>query len=232
MRTSFTLNAEQLEPRDCPSHLPVILENRVYVTELYNDLLHRAPDPAGLDNFTKALDAGQSRDTVALGILNSTEFTRAFVGANYEHFLGRKASSTEIDPWLKFVNAGGNFDQLQAQIMSSEEAFRSAGGNNSAWLQFAYDKALGRPIDSTALNAGLLNLRAGVSRFTIALGIMQSIEADRFTAQGFYHDFLDRQADPAGLPGWWMQLNAGVSDQVVLSQFLATTEYVFLATHG
>jgi hypothetical protein len=226
------LHLETLEARVVPSHLPVIIENRLFVTSLYNDLLHREPDQAGLDGFTRALDAGQSRDSVALSIINSIEFTRSFVGANYEHFLGRRATSAEIDPWVQFVNRGGNFDQLQAQIMSSEEAFQLAG-SNSAWLQQAYTRALGRTATPEELRDQVARLNAGtVTRFQLALGIMQSIEADRFTAQGFYHDFLERQADPQGLPGWWRNLNDGVSQQVVMSQFLATPEYVFLSSHG
>ncbi len=226
------LAVEALEARYVPSHLPVIIENRAYVTSLYNDLLGRAPDQEGLDGFTAQLNAGANRDNVALGIINSLEFNRAFVGAQYEHFLGRKASSAEIDPWVKFVNAGGNFDQLQAHILSSEEAFQKAGGSNSAWLQLAYDKALGRSATAEELRGPLTALNAAtVSRFTIALGIMQSIEADRLTAQGFYHDFLERQSDPGGFPGWWMALNAGVSQQEVMARFLTTQEYEFLASH-
>src|SRR5262249_5535039 len=156
--------------------------------------------------YARALDAGQSRDSVALSIINSLEFTRAFIGAQYEHFLGRRASSAEIDPWVKFVNAGGNFDELQAHILSSEEAFQKAGSNR-AWLESLYQNALGRAIDPGALNTNLDALSRGTSRFTIALGIMQSIEADRFTVQGFYIDFLNRRSDPQGLPGWWMNLN-------------------------
>jgi Domain of unknown function (DUF4214) len=231
MKTS--LRVERLETRDVPSHLPVITENRLYVTSLYNDLLGRQPDPVGLDAFTRALDAGASRNSVALSIINSIEFTRSFIGEQYQHFLGRRATSAEIDPWVKFVNAGGNFDQLQARLISSDEAFIQDGTSNTAWLNTLYQKALGRTIDPTALTNGLALLSRGTSRFSIALGVFQSIEADRLTAKGFYLDFLNRPSDPEGLPGWWMNLNDGVKQQVVMAQFLATEEYVFLATgHG
>src|SRR5262249_50875001 len=157
-----------------------------------NDLLGRAPDLAGLDAFSHALDSGASRNSVALAIINSLEFNRAFVGAQYEHFLGRKATTAEIDPWVKFVNAGGNFDQLQAHLISSDEAFQKAGSSNRAWLDTLYQKALGRYIEQDALTTDLSLLSRGVSRFTIALGVFQSVEADRLTARGFYLDFLNR----------------------------------------
>src|SRR5262249_51483412 len=146
-------------------------------------------------------------------------------------FLGRRASTAEIDPWVQFVNRGGNFDELQAHILSSEEAFQLAG-SNTAWLQLAYNKALGRSATPEELRGPLTALNAGASRFTIALGIFQSVEADRFTVQGFYVDFLNRRSDPQGLPGWWMNLNRGVSQQEVMASFLATEEYVFLASHA
>src|SRR5262249_38762804 len=159
---------------------------------------------------------------VALSIINSIEFTRSFVGENYQHFLGRQATSAEIDPWVKFINAGGNFDQFQARILSSEEAFQLAG-SNSAWLQLCYNKAAARSATPEDLRGPLTAVNGGTgSRFTIALGIMSSVEADRLTARGFYNDFLNRQADPGGLPGWWMALNAGASQQLITSRFLAT----------
>jgi len=229
-RARVRLAVEALEARDVPSNLPVTIDNRLYVTSLYEDLLHREPDPIGLDAFGHALDSGASRDSVALSIINSLEFTRAFIAEQYEHFLGRRATTAEIDPWVRFVNAGGNFDQLQANIISSDEAFAKAASSNQVWLESLYESALGRPIDPLGLTTGLNLLSRGVSRFTIALGIMSSIEADRLTAEGFYHDFLDRRSDPQGLPGWWMALNDGVKQQKVMATFLATPEYVFLAT--
>src|SRR5262245_35542996 len=102
MKKYATLTVEQLETRLVPSHLPVIIENRAFVTSLYNDLLSREPDQEGLDFFTGQLNRGVSRDSVALGIINSLEFTRSFVGENYTHFLGRSATSADIDPWVRF----------------------------------------------------------------------------------------------------------------------------------
>jgi hypothetical protein len=220
-----SLCVEFLEARIVPTHLPVIIENRAYVTALFNDLLGRAPDQVSLNNFTQALDRGVSRDSVALSIINSLEFTRSFIGEQYRHFLGRSASALEIDPWIRFVDGGGNFDQLRANLMSSEEAFVKAGGNNRAWLESVYLKLLGRAIDAEGLRTGLAALSSGTSRFDFAHGIARSVEADRASAREFYLEFLNRRSDPVGLPGWWMALNSGISDQVVLSRFLATEEY-------
>ena len=50
------------------------LDNTGFTTLLYNNVLHRAPDSAGLANWVNALNADLSRTSVVLGFSDSTEF--------------------------------------------------------------------------------------------------------------------------------------------------------------
>jgi len=58
--TEFTQKYGALSPGD-------------FVTQLYANVLHRAPDAAGLQNFVNALNNGASREQVLVGFSDSTE---------------------------------------------------------------------------------------------------------------------------------------------------------------
>ncbi|WP_406858544.1 DUF4214 domain-containing protein [Alsobacter sp. KACC 23698] len=49
------------------------LSNADYVTALYTNVFDRAPDAAGLNGWTHALAAGQSRESVLLAFSDSAE---------------------------------------------------------------------------------------------------------------------------------------------------------------
>jgi Domain of unknown function (DUF4214) len=60
---------------------------------------------------------------------------------------------------------------------------------------------------------------------SVADGILQSEECCTITANSFYKQFLDRQADPGGLNGWVHTLMKGTSMQDVIVGFCDSAEY-------
>lgn len=50
------------------------LDNTQFITQMYNNVLDRAPDPIGLSNKVARLDAGGSREAEVLGFTQSQEF--------------------------------------------------------------------------------------------------------------------------------------------------------------
>ena len=81
-KTPLTL--EQLEPR-------VLLDaaNERYVARLYEQILQRQPETAGLAGWTALLDRGHSRQEVAAGIVGSQEHRDQQVQFFYRTLLGR-----------------------------------------------------------------------------------------------------------------------------------------------
>jgi hypothetical protein len=49
------------------------LDNREYVTQLYRNVLNRAPDASGHANWIAHLESGETRETVLIGFSESTE---------------------------------------------------------------------------------------------------------------------------------------------------------------
>jgi hypothetical protein len=95
---------------------------RVWVTDLYQKLLLRAPDGAGLNGWVNALNAGMPRDTVTLGFYQSAETLGVRVNTLYRTFLGREGEPAGIAGWMPFVARQGDL-VLAAALAGSEEYF-------------------------------------------------------------------------------------------------------------
>jgi hypothetical protein len=95
---------------------------QVWVTDLYQKLLLRAPDGAGLNGWVNALNAGMPRDTVSLGFYQSAETLGVRVNTLYRTFLGREGEPAGITNWMPFVARQGDL-VLAAALAGSEEYF-------------------------------------------------------------------------------------------------------------
>jgi hypothetical protein len=73
--------------------------NQGFLTNLYGDLLGRAPDPSGNTFWLNALARGVSRTTVTLGFVTSRERAVQEVIAAYEAVLGRAPDSAGLNFW-------------------------------------------------------------------------------------------------------------------------------------
>jgi hypothetical protein len=58
-----------------------------FVTALYQNVLHRAPDPAGLQAWTSALQGGASEASVVVGFSDSLEYRAATAGATHANWV-------------------------------------------------------------------------------------------------------------------------------------------------
>ncbi|NDW01300.1 DUF4214 domain-containing protein [Salipiger sp. PrR002] len=96
------------------------LDTEGFVTLLYNNVLDRDPDAAGLENWSARLEAGASRSEVVMGFSQSAEFTAATAPA--------------LTNWL---HAQGPHDEL-AGIGGTDQMF---GGRMSDVFMFSPDLA-------------------------------------------------------------------------------------------
>jgi Domain of unknown function (DUF4214) len=81
------------------------------VTLLYQNVLGRAPDPAGLAAWVAVLDGGASRGQVLLGFSESAEYkagtaNEVLVTMMYSGMLRRTAELTGFNAWVAFLDAG------------------------------------------------------------------------------------------------------------------------------
>ncbi len=88
------------------------LNNTQFVTLLYNNVLGRAPDPAGLSGWVSLLEGGMSRGQVLVGFSESTEykiakFNEVYVTMMYVGMLRRSPEPGGYNGWLAYLQGGG-----------------------------------------------------------------------------------------------------------------------------
>lgn len=104
--------------------------NQAWVNQMYFDLLGRAPDMAGEAAWVNALGAGMPRSLAAYGFASSAEREEIIVRNDYQVFLGRQASSTEVAGWVNGFSDGLRNEDIIAGFVGSNEFFNSHDGQS------------------------------------------------------------------------------------------------------
>jgi hypothetical protein len=196
------------------------------VAQVFQDLLQRPVDPAGLSFWSGQLDQGATRQQVVLGIEGGQEFRTLTVQGLYQTFLHRTADPLGLSTFVTFLGSGGTVEQVQALLSGSAEYFQTrAGGTNNGFLDAVYQDALHRAVDPSGRAAFAAALASGTSRGDVATAIFSSQEYRQDLVQGFYQHFLHRAADSGGLDFFVGALAAGASDEQVIAMIVSSDEY-------
>ena len=199
--------------------------NQRFVEQAYLDLLGRAADPNGLAGWSGLLDQGQaSRAQVALGIEGSPEYHARVVDALYAHILHRPADITGETGWTNFLNSGGTAQQLAAELLSSDEYVNDNGNTTSGFVTGVYRDVLHRSPDAGA-QSWIQYINNGISRAAVAAAILVSPESDQDVVEGFYHRFLNRAGESAGISGYVSLLQQGASWEGIEAIIIGSDEY-------
>jgi hypothetical protein len=100
--------------------------DRAWIDALYTTLLSRVADPGGESHWLQLLAGGVSRASIAYGFTSSSEEQKARVKLDYEHFLHREPSSTELDYWAAQFGQGLTNEDIVAGFVGSDEYFQNA----------------------------------------------------------------------------------------------------------
>jgi hypothetical protein len=99
--------------------------NAAWVTAMYNNLLGRAPDAAGLSYWVGQLAKGASRSVVAQGFAQGPEHEAILVRADYTNYLGRSASPSEVAFWVNAFTQGVTNEDVVSGFVGSDEYFNN-----------------------------------------------------------------------------------------------------------
>lgn len=119
----------------------------LWIGAMYQDLLGRSADLAGLQHWLTALDSGVNRYEVALGIATSAEHEAMVVANDYFTYLGRAASPADIDYWVGQFEQGTQNEDVVAGFLASPEYFSDASkgqGTAVGWLGSVYQDLFDR----------------------------------------------------------------------------------------
>jgi hypothetical protein len=172
------------------------LDNTAFVTLLYNNVLHRAPDASGLSNWVGYLNSGQdTRAQVVLGFSESQEDIAASAPAVqqglwvgnadaaeaarlYDAVLGRLPDLSGLTNWTNSLQSGMSLQTAAADFVASQE-FQSVYGNldNTQFVTLLYNNVLHRAPDASGLSNWVGYLNSGQdTRAQVVVGFSESQE--------------------------------------------------------
>jgi N-acetylneuraminic acid mutarotase len=230
LNTAETLNVTGTSPTPPAGTTPVYTTGPYarYVDALYADLLGRAPDSTALGDDTTALDEGTaSVQSVAQGILNSTEYRTDTVEALYEEVLGRAVDPSGLQSSLYLLDHGEGALTLEVVLLGSQEFYAGPGqGTNTGFINATYSIVLHRAPDAAGENVFLQDLANGETTRQVAQQIVFSTEGESVQIQSEYQALLHRSVDAAGLAANLRLLQAGGGIEGVIFNIVTSTEYI------
>ncbi|HXP09981.1 MAG TPA: DUF4214 domain-containing protein, partial [Acidobacteriaceae bacterium] len=215
------------------------------VARLYGAALNRAPDLAGLEAWTEALDeANVPLSQVATDFTTSPEFishygslsNAHFINQLYENVLGRSADAEGALFWNSVLASGSSRGTVLIGFAESEEykaaTSATAGDNDTAEAYRLYQAAFNRTPDPVGLAYWSSTLATSASPTQVAESFINSAEfladhgnlsADDFVAT-LYQNVLHRAPDAEGYQYWTNALQGGASQGSVLLGFSDSLE--------
>ncbi|HEV3443683.1 MAG TPA: DUF4214 domain-containing protein, partial [Gemmataceae bacterium] len=116
--------------------------------------------------------------------------------------------------------------QLIDIVVSSPEYNQRTNGTNDGWLDVFYQDALGRAVDSTGRTGWDMAFASGAGRAQVAAQIMMDDEYRQDLIQSYYHQYLDRAAESAGLAAWLSAFkDFGATDDMVIAGIISAPEF-------
>jgi hypothetical protein len=207
-------------------HVLLADANSRFIDRLYQDLLNRPADPAGLAFWTNQLAQGLTRTQVAAGIESSLEFQTVTVQKAYQQFLHRAADPAGLTFWTNFLQQGHTVEQMDAGIVGSAEYLQTrGGGTNNGALAALFQDALGRAIDTAGQNFFAPQLAGGASLAQVAEQVFASAEFRQVLVASDYRQLLNRSPDNAGLAFFTNALANGQTDQQITALMAASDEF-------
>jgi N-acetylneuraminic acid mutarotase len=207
---------------------PVVLGgvNQVFVEAIYQALLNRTADAAGLALFTTQLNtAADTRLQVIGEIMATAEFLTDEVTALYVQFLDRAPDSASLQSDVTLLQSGTTYARLESFILGSEEYFQDHGATASGFLAGLYQDVLGRPIDAAGAAYWGQILASGGMRLDVAAGIIGSAEANALLVKTFYQQYLMRAPSPAEIQSDVLALSQGMTREQFQAVVLGSAEY-------
>jgi serralysin len=168
-----------------------------FVTQLYSNVLHRAPDSPGLSAWVGVLQSGvETQAQVLMGFSESAENQGNTAGAVtkgiwvadeqaatvarlYYSALGRGPDAGGLIAWTNALKSGGQTLLQEATAFASSSEFQGKYGNltNADFVNLLYHNVLGRQADSAGLAAWTGTLNTGsLSRAGVLVGFSEGLE--------------------------------------------------------
>jgi hypothetical protein len=197
--------------------------SEVFVAVLYQNMLQRAPEPAGLSFWASKLDTGTSATEIVQGIETSLEHRMDEVQGLYRSLLRREGDPQGIGFWAHFMQSGATLVQVEVNFITSAEFVSQNGSTTSQqFLSAVYLVVLNRTVDPTGAAGWAAAMASGTSASTVVTDIETSPEAVGDSLEGMYEKDLHRKGDPQGLKGWEKAMSEGEDAEEIEESMLSS----------
>jgi hypothetical protein len=203
-----------------------------WITNLYEQILGRAPSATELANWVSAVQAGTFTPAqVAQIFVTSNEYRADQINQLYEEYLGRAADASGTAWWTAVWNANGGPEQVQAGIIGSAEFYANAGKQyptlspDAAWVTALYQHLLNRDVDPSGL-AYWVNYIQTNTRQSVVLGFVTSDEYRLDLIGNWFQTYLGRSADTASAQALLQQMQNGFTQDELLALIVGSQEYI------
>ncbi|MEH2461855.1 DUF4214 domain-containing protein [Nostoc sp.] len=187
---------------------------RTLITDLYRDILGRAPDAAGIQGWTDALGRNFTLPQIRNAFGHSDE-ARGLITGLYRDILGRVPDPGGIQTWLDALGRDWVLPQIRNAFGHSDEAKRLITG--------LYRDILGRVPDPGGMQTWTDALGRDSTLAQLRNGFGHSDEAKGLIT-GLYRDILGRVPDAGGLQIWLDALGRDLTLAQVRSNFINSDE--------
>jgi hypothetical protein len=200
-----------------------------FLNDLYQHLLHRSPDAAGLASWTAVLNGGAARSLVVSLFWTSTEHRGVQVDDYYTNYLHRAADAEGRESWIAALQAGTPEAEVQFKFLNSAE-YAARWNNDQEFVSGLYQDVLHRAADSVgaAFWEGVAGTTDG--RGQVVAGLLGSAERFRNDTDLLYRDLLARPASTDDLAYWLTQIEQHEADLPAIEQFVLSSDEFYQRT--
>ncbi len=180
------------------------LDANGFVSLLYGNVLHRAPDAGGLNYWVGMLGSGATRAGVVTGFSESAEFKIASdqelqAGQSYRLYqatLNRAPDEAGLDYWANKLDQGAALGSVAEGFVSSTEfQIRYGAPSNRDFVTLLYNNVLHRAPDVDGLTSWVGLLDGGANRTSVVVGFSESAEFTAATSASMMAYFRATHAD-------------------------------------
>ncbi|HVX12328.1 MAG TPA: DUF4214 domain-containing protein [Pirellulales bacterium] len=202
------------------------------ISKLYQQVLNRAPDAAGLEYWVNLIQQGQPYSVVAQGIFESPERLDPIIDSYYQQFLLRPADAAGVAYWTGVWTSFGGPEPVVAGMISSAEFYASAGqarpdlSPNQAWVTALYQRLLDRQPDQTGLAYWSGQLDSGaMTRTQVVDGFNSSVEYYENVTTSIFEQYLGRSPTAGELANYVSALQMGATQRTIQIELIDSAEY-------
>ena len=122
--------------------------SEAFIKGLYQDMMGRAPDTIGLNDWVRRLSATNGdRRAVVRGFSYSYEYRMLSIAQAYRQVFSREPDPAGISTWMQRLESGAiRIDELGPILMGSAEFYLRGGSSDTAFVDNIFRAALGRGV--------------------------------------------------------------------------------------